>query len=161
MATYKLSKGKFFSGLRIAPLFFKKSLNFRAYFWESCLYVLPNKYDQINKLYGMSQGMHHVNSARFGWRCTDGDKIEILAYCYVDKKEINKSLIKIKPEQQVFCYLRINKNSYDFKVVAQDGTSSIVTVNKTKNCQIGYKLFPYFGGKFPAPHDMRIDIKEI
>jgi len=162
MRQYNIYKGKHYSsGFHIMPLFFKKKLNFRAYFWENCIYQLTENYDQVNKLYGLSQGMHHNNSARFGWRCTDGKKIEILAYCYVNGERIIKPLLKIKPGEWAHCYLDVNEDNYKFKIIAQNGDAMVSTIAKTTDFLLGYKLFPYFGGKIPAPHDMRIDIKKL
>ena len=66
----------------------------RVYFFPNCTYQLSENYDQVNKLYGFSEGFHHWNSARTGWRCVDGENIELLAYSYINGKRIIKPMIK-------------------------------------------------------------------
>lgn len=138
---------------------YSKRINFSA----NCLYRLPEGYDQVNKLFGFSEGFHHWNSARIGWRCIDGAKIELLAYCYVDGERIIKPLLSCKPNTWIFCNIQNQDTKYVFKVFNAKEKLASVSVEKRRKMTFYslfklfiYNLYPYFGGKFPAPRDMNI-----
>lgn len=135
----------------------------RVYFFQNCEYQLSENYDQVNKLYGFSEGFHHWNSARIGWRCVDGENIELLAYCYINGKRIIKPMIKCKTNTWVFCNIQNKSSKYVFKALSPNNQSITVSVDKDKSFSFYslfklfiYRLFPYFGGKMPAPHDMNL-----
>jgi len=135
----------------------------RVYFFQNCTYKLTENYDQVNKLYGFSEGFHHWNSARIGWRCTDGENIELLAYCYINGERVIKPMITCKPDSWIFCNIQNKTNKYVFKALSPNNQSITVSVDKDKSFSYYslfklfiYRLFPYFGGKISAPHDMNI-----
>ena len=135
----------------------------RVYFFQTCAYQVTNNYDQINKLFGFSQGPHKWNSARIGWRCKDGEFIELFAYCYIDGKEIVKPLLRCKPESWVFCNIQNRSSKYVFKVLTPNGKGVTMSIDKNQKLSIYsffklfiYRLFPYFGGKKPSPCDMKL-----
>jgi len=139
-----------------------KDLNIKVKFDKECLYTLPDQYDQINKLFGFSFGHHHKNSARFGWRAV-GQKIEIHTYCYVNGERKYEKLIDCLPEEWVELDLDAFKTYYEFKAKNIDGERALKRVDKNPTGLLQwftYKLFPYFGGKYPAPHSMGITIIE-
>lgn len=159
----------FIISLAISSLFLleakKKTIVFskRVYFSSSCLYRLNENYDQINKLFGFSEGYHHWNSARIGWRCTDGANIELLAYCYVDGVRISKTLLTCKPDTWVFCNIQNQDSKYIFKAFNSKDKLRTAVVEKNSKWSFYslfklfiYNLYPYFGGKIPAPRDMGI-----
>lgn len=135
----------------------------RAYFTTSCLYRLNENYDQVNKLFGFSEGYHHWNSARIGWRCVDGVNIELLAYCYIDGERIIKPLLACKPNTWVFCNIQNQDSRYIFKAFnSKEKLASVVVEKNSKRSFYSffklfiYNLYPYFGGKISAPRDMNI-----
>lgn len=135
----------------------------RVYFMPNCKYQLLENYDQVNKLFGFSEGFHHWNSARIGWRCVDGENIELLAYCYINGQRIIKPMITCKPGTWVFCNIQSKPSKYVLKALSPNNQSITISVDKGKKWSIYtffklfiYKLFPYFGGKIAAPHDMEI-----
>lgn len=182
MAKFKVKIGKkYFRGPRWN--FFGKNkgeFTVKAYFWDDCLYKLTENYDQINKLTGQSFNIfpfydkaskswkagHHKNSVRFGWRCIDGNEIEILSYVYIDGVRKHKKMISIKTGEWVHLNFKETDNYYTFKVVAEDGESAVSKFKK-KETEKGFlglfisRLYPYFGGQIPAPHNMRIDLKYL
>jgi len=182
MDKFKVKKNKkFFCGPRW-NLFEKnkKEFNIRAYFWKNCVYKLTENYDQINKLTGKSfrifpwydkkekkfKSGHHKNSVRFGWRCIDGEKIEILAYVYINGVRKHKKMLSINPDTFVHLHFKETDAYYIFKVVDEDGITSATKFKKNgnKNGFLGLfinKLYPYFGGCIAAPHNMRIDLKYL
>lgn len=140
----------------------------RVYFFKNCVYKLTENYDQINKLYGFSEGFHHWNSARIGWRCMDGENIELLAYCYIDGHRIIKPMIKCKPESWVFCNIQSKNSKYVLKALIPNKQSITVSIDKPKKLSIYslfklfiYKLYSYFGGKVAAPQDMNLYIIKL
>lgn len=133
----------------------------RVFFLPTCKYQLSTNYDQVNKLFGFAEGFHHWNSARIGWRCTDGENIELLAYCYINGLRVIKPLIKCKTENWIFCNIQSKGSKYVFKALDPQHNSITVSVDKDKKLTIYsffklfiYKLLPYFGGSISAPHDM-------
>jgi hypothetical protein len=168
MKFFTIKKGYHYSNLSNKIPFlhlFKKSIKHTLYFNESVIYNLNNE-DQmdINKLFGISFGLHHKNSARFGWRWNlEKKKIEILAYIYVDGVRVNEwdvnTLITDLDPYEV-CEMEILKenNNYIFNVFSESKRKKF---KKTLKCGKGrfwgYYLFPYFGGNQVAPHDIEIN----
>lgn len=146
------------------PIVFKTTneLKFKAKFDNSAIYTTidPANQDDTNKLLGLSDcgSLHQTNSARFGWRWVN-DQLEIMAYCYIDG---------VRPEPLRVSVVKLNiVNNYS---IAFKSDRYIFTVNDTnrvevlKNCNytgLRYKLYPYFGGDEPAPHEIRIWIEEL
>jgi hypothetical protein len=165
--TYEIKKGKHnHRGFNLG-FTFSKEVCFRAKFDESCLYDLGNNdnYD-INKLYGFSTTWsHHKQSARVGWRCIDGEKIQLLTYSYnngvrsIDESDL---LGEVEPNQWFRCEIHDLENYYFYKYrsYCDDGeTAQFNTATDGKRQDwflFHYLLYPYFGGNNPAPHDMKI-----
>ena len=140
----------------------------RVYFYPNCKYQLSENYDQVNKLFGFSEGFHHWNSARIGWRCTDGEFIELIAYAYIDGVRVIKPMIKCKTETWVFCSIQNKSSKYVFKALSPNNQSITISIDKSKKISIYsffklfiYRLFPYFGGKIPAPHKMDLSLIKL
>lgn len=79
----------FFAGTALAFLCFSAYIqssiateSIRVLFSKNCLHKLDG--DQINILFGFSEGFNNWNSAAIGWRNTDGKKIELVSCCYVN-----------------------------------------------------------------------------
>lgn len=156
----------------------KKEFNVKAYFNRDCEYKLTENYNQINKLTGQSFKLfpwydkvekklkpgHHKDSVRFGWRCVDGEEIEIMAYAYLDGTRKDKKILNTNTEEWVHLNFRETDKYYIFKAIKEGGESSMVKFKKrgTKKGFLGmfiYKLYPYFGGRIPAPYNMTIELK--
>jgi hypothetical protein len=146
--------------------FRKKELQFDITFGPSCLYKLPE--DDINKLFGFSIGHNHMkNSIRFGWRNLYPSKqIEIFAFYHIDGQfkfrkicnvDIGKTYVyncTIEKKDDHFFYFL---NVYDGQNLVGSYKSYLFKI-KSK-IHFSYNLFPYFGGSYPAPHDMIIKFK--
>ena len=182
MAKFKVKKNKkSFWGPRFN--FFglnKKEFTTKAMFWGDCLYSLDENYNQINKLTGQSFRLfpfydkenkkwkpgHHKDSVRFGWRCVDGEKIELLAYVYIDGVRKHKKLMSIDIYTWVNLVFKETSSYYIFTVSDSYGNSSVAKFKKngTKKGFLGLfinRLYPYFGGKIAAPHNMKIELKYL
>lgn len=166
---YRILKGNHYNNERAVRLHFgKKPMKRIVKFHSSCFYDLKSE-DQadINKLYGFSEGLHHYNSARFGWRAnTITKEIELLAYVYCDGKRINEwnqpiFIRSVKCDQLIETEIKIFKEYYQFIVKTQYGESEC-KVKRGKRClPIGYELYPYFGGNRTAPHDMYLEVSKV
>jgi len=156
MKEYNIKKKKHYaSGFHFKPVYDKRELEVKVMFDETCLYKLEENYDQINKLIGISQGMHHRNSARYGWRCIDGKKIELLSYCYINKKRQWKLIRTVSVNRWIKIKLSITDDAYVFKT----GSKEVIVKRNSSAMKLGVMLNPYFGGKIAAPHNMKITIK--
>jgi hypothetical protein len=136
-------------------------LKFKVLFDESSIYATKNSINQasINKLFGFSDcgTHHHQNSARIGWRYFN-EKLELLAYVYNQGERDSQSLAFIEPGKIYSLSIRAEGDNYIFS----SGNSEVKIAKGCSNNQsFRYKLFPYFGGREPAPHDIRIIIEEI
>ena len=182
MAKFKVKKGKkFFSGPRWN--FFginKGELDIDAVFWADCLYELTENYDQINKLTGQSYNIfpfydkkskswkpgHHKNSVRFGWRCRGNIEIELLAYVYIDGVRKHKVLMSVPPYELINLKFKETEQYYLFEAFDGYGNKGNAKFkkNSTKKGFLGLfisRLYPYFGGRIAAPHNMRIDLEYL
>lgn len=163
---YQIKKGSHYTeGFHFGVHFGKRTVSKTIKFHSTCLYNLnsSNQYD-INKLYGFSEGYHHHNSARFGWRCDkESNLIELLAYVYVDGKRIHEwemdiLIRKVKCDSAIDTKIEIFKDHYLFSVVTSYGTSTRKMPRGKMCIPIGYDLFPYFGGNCTAPQNMFIEL---
>lgn len=169
MKTYKIKKDKHSASGFNFGITFKKEVKFRCKFDKSCLYYIEDndKYD-INKLCGFSTTwFHHKQSARVGWRCVDGENIEIVTYSYNSgKREQHEMDVLgiVLPEEEFEVSIRDNEDSYiyDFEIIG-DPTSKITCIDKKEKDWFffHYLLFPYFGGNKTALHDMIIYLKRL
>lgn len=172
MKNYKIKENahssKLYGFLPHVGFTLNEEIEFECKFDKNCLYKIDtsDKYD-INKLYGFSTSyFHHIQSARVGWRCLDGESIEILTYCYDNSVRIPEVILGIvKPEETFNCKIIVPKSTDNthFTFIFEHGNKSKVVMVKKEQKSWGfkYKLFPYFGGNLCAPHKMNIYIKEL
>lgn len=152
---YVIPKGQHKSSYLLS-FTFKDKFQYFAEFTDSCIYtsVNPNNQFDINKLFGVSEGIDpHWNSARFGWRPLNDDKISIFAYCYNRGERIVKHMIDVELYSKHFFSLILIDNLYHFEV-----DRKAVTVPREKGWGLKYRLWPYFGGDEVAPHDIFISL---
>lgn len=135
-------------------------LRFEVTFDKSAIYTCEKAENQadINKLYGLSDcgTHHHVNSARFGWRWLN-NRLELLAYAYVDGVRKYEYITSIDLEKPVVCELTLEDNQYRFRV----GEKVTILPRACSGSLDAYQLYPYFGGDEVAPHDIQIKIKDL
>ncbi|AKD04768.1 hypothetical protein PKOR_18780 [Pontibacter korlensis] len=157
---YTIKKGSHYSDKNGLKQVTTSSLKFEVTFDNSAVYttVVANNQADINKLYGLSDcnSSHHVNSARFGWRWYN-NRLELLAYTYLNKQWDYKLLGSVPIGEAVVCELRMEDGKYVFVLNGNE-------VEMPRACQgagAGYQLYPYFGGDETAPRDITITIKEL
>lgn len=153
---FTIAAGRHFArGIHLSGLVGNTFLRFKALFHPNCVYDPQRDPEQINKLYGMSYGLHHRASARIGWR-SDGSKIELLSYVYTGPSvRVADPIAWIDPAQWHTFTIRREKKLV--RLAMDDGRP--LEYRLTAPWPIGYRLFPYFGGAFPAPHAMTIEIE--
>lgn len=148
----------------------RNSLSYKVRFSRSCIYETnkPSNQKDINKLFGLSYGMHHTNSARFGWRSTKSGEIEILAYVYRDGERINEwdesiYIDRIEPNKDYIFDITVADGFYTFIIKSEDSSEilSATLIEAGKLFPLGYFLNPYFGGDETAPYTMNIKLCRI
>jgi len=169
MKTYYIKKGnRYKSGLHIG-ITFKKKIEFRCKFDDSCLHgPLGNRDEEdISKLFGFSTTWwHHKQSGRVGWRCIDGKTIQVLTYSYnKGKHDIQDSDILgiVKPGEMFYCTIEDIETDYVF-TFKKGFDEEVVTKTDPKQKDwflFHYLLFPYFGGNKVAPHKMKIHLEKL
>ena len=162
LKNYFIKKGKHRSGLYPNLYYGKSVAKYNISFSQSCIYSFGNTHDlDINKLFGLSFGYHHINSVRFGWNA-DNDKIAIHAYCYKSGQRFMSKMISIPVETFFTFEINAFEVYYELKIIDQDGKIiSTLNVSKPKTVKWGYRLFPYFGGTMVAPHDVEIKMRKL
>lgn len=156
-----------------ASLTCKDSIEFEFKFDRSAVYRFDNIEDQyrINKLYGFSDSWSHHSrhSARLGWRYIPSkDEIEILLYCHVLGEEKSTLIRTIDFDILYKGRIVITDKHYFGFVVDNYPVNYIINSRAVikRNLNINpvglkYRLYPYFGGRNPATHDMIFYVKEI
>jgi hypothetical protein len=133
----------------------KPQLKYLVVFSESCRYTLNTEDQQdINKLFGFSLGFnHHQDSARFGWFFKD-DVIHLYAYIYDRGVRKFNFIQTVKIGEEHVLTLKDEGDNWSFLVDNQ----TELKMKKSSKFKWGYKLWPFFGGNNPAPHDINIEL---
>ncbi len=161
--TYKIGKGKNYANNDSTTIIITNytEQKFIARFDSSAVYtnVLPSNQADINKLYGFADNnmFHQIYSARFGWNWLNGG-LHLWAYDYNNGVRDYKDLGTIAIGKDINCSIKVLPNNYIFSV---DGRETSMLRTSPSPTGVGYKLFPYFGGKETAPHDVVILVKEL
>ena len=138
------------------------TMRFKAIFDSSCIYTSadPNNQFDINKLYGFSDASshHHQNSARFGWNW-EGGKLHIHAYCYRSGIRQSTELGTVSLNEPHEFTIKVRSGQYSFAL--DNKYFALMERGSNESYAHGYKLLPYFGGDEAAPHDVRIQIREM
>ncbi|MFW6219320.1 MAG: hypothetical protein ACOC33_00500 [bacterium] len=167
---FKIKKGKHSSSGFKFGFTFKKSIKFSVEFLKNSLYKFPQHYSDrldVNKVFGFSTSFyHHYQSARLGWRCLDGENIQLFPYCYVNWKlqleYLKEPLLEVKPNDNIICEISDTGESYSFKIQnITRNITKIIKIEKKKDWfMFHYFLYPYFGGNLVAPNTMEIKISK-
>ena len=159
--TYIIKAGKNYAEGTSYPAFSGSILKFKAILDSSCIYSTVNPVNQadINKLYGFSDANthHQVNSARLGWNWLNG-QMHIHAYCYAGGVRYYSELGTVPLNTPFDCSIEVLPSAYIFTLNGHKDTLSRGTSDALAK---GYMLQPYFGGDEPAPHEMKVKIREL
>lgn len=164
---FLIKKNSHYSNRFISKLFsiiqVKKTTSYLVKFDDSCIYKLP-KEDQgdINKLFGFSLGLHHKNSARFGW-CWLNDQLRLYAYWYDNGVRKSKEIQSITIGKKYLLTIENLNTEWKFSIIDfyGDGVQELVVEKSKSKINFGYTLWPYFGGNQVAPHDITIELVDF
>lgn len=84
--------------------------------------------------------------------------MHIHAYCYAGTVRSYVELGTVPLGKAFDCKLYVLPDKYIFEL---EGKKDTMARGCPDNVAIGYKLLPYFGGNEPAPHDVRVKIREM
>ena len=181
---YNVTKGNFSSGFHFGIHFGRVSQTYRVRFDSSCLYDDLDWERDYNKLIGWSlsnlpfyfksekkwQPGHHRNSVRFEWRAnkTTG-KIQLAIYYYQDGIRNTTDWIEVPVNQDLVVSLSLkDDDGVNARIIAtctcvESNISEVKTVSLPHPFKAiwSYKLFPYFGGSNPAPHNLNLQVTEL
>ena len=170
MASYNIKKNKHYSSFRLErliPYVGRKTLKWKFCFDADCNYYkdvleitdfkrATQLQTQINKLCGVSFGMHHRNSIRIGWTASDQHNlITLFVYWYDKGVRGQRELCNIIANKHYIVTMDMRLNDIVIKVDDNRNVYGTETI-QIKRKWFGYYLFPYFGGKEPAPHNMTV-----
>jgi len=159
---YTILKDSNYSDKSAFNIFPYDSLKFISCFDSSAIYQTKDPVNQldINKLYGFSdnQTFHQYYSARFGWRWSN-DSLRLFGYCYNNSVRSFVELCATRVNKLDTCVIAIKDGNYQFRVNGR--LKGTIPRSATITKPYGYMLYPYFGGTEPAPHTVKIYIKEI
>lgn len=158
--TYIIRQGHHYCDDNIYTEIETAELKFSVIFDSSAIYqtIDPENQKDINKLFGFSdnESQHHLFSARFGWRWSN-DSLRLFAYVYNNGELLYEEIQTLLIGVEYNCSINVTAKNYLFSL--NDKTVTIPRAGLTLKAK-GFKLYPYFGGDEPAPHDIRIWIKE-
>ena len=158
--TYTIRKGQNYCTPNTIKIVKTSEMKFIARFDTSAIYSTVNPVNQydINKLYGFSEGFNHqVNSARIGWRWSDG-ALRLFGYVYKSSVRYSQEITAIPFNTDITCSIKLSGYNY---LISANGIT--VTLPRASNAAsaTGYQLYPYFGGDETAPKNISIKIKNI
>ena len=108
----------------------------------------------INKILGLSNGLSHMkHSIRLGWMCENG---EIVLYAYAHTGDADTHVAVRLCTVERGWHSCIIKSQFPFYHVYINEVGT--TIRDEFNSRIHYLLYPFFGGKDKAPHDIRFKI---
>lgn len=163
---FTIPKGQHDSKGHFISLKAHNRIKFKAVFDSSAVYPTQSVETRgINKLYGFSdckELSHMEESARFGWEWYN-NQLEISAFVHKDGAFKFKFITAVPLNEKVDYTVDSSGNQYTFTVQAPN--QAPVSVTMDRGCEDDghfgdYRVWPYFGGKETAPHEIKILIKE-
>lgn len=147
MRTYTIKAGEHRAGWFFRPTFLADEMLISFRFHASCLYT-HDLNGQLNKLIGLSgyalpfyqdgwHPGHHWQSSRLAWRpANNRAEIEVFRYDYREGQRSFRRIFRAEPGV-----------TYQHKLITTG-----------RPLLPGYVLYPYFGGKRAAPHDVHLEV---
>lgn len=171
---YRINKGRHFCSIKTRKLFnitYKPThLFIETILTDSCIYTLPNLTDQedLNKIYGVSWGLHHHYSIRLSFMYnTTSKNIDYYAYWYnrYQNKTFNYQYLgSIDLKKQRIIAVSMDFDYENNKIVIRDYTNLVNRITeipfKYPKIKLGYVLQPYFGGEpYSAPQNIDLYVR--
>lgn len=162
--TYTIEAGNHYSNEKLPETFTTTHFKFSVVFDSTAVYATSNSSNQgdVNKLYGFSDcgnPDHHVNSARYGWRYYEGN-LQLFAYTYKNGERTETFMKNIDIDTEYICHIELIGNTYLFSIDGHDSTVELERGCAGESPELT-KLYPFFGGDEPAPHQITIDVMDL
>jgi hypothetical protein len=158
---YTIAKGAHSSDKNSYKPVTTAEMKFVVKFDSSAIYqtLTPANQLDINKLYGFSDNNqeHHLYSARIGWRWYN-NQLELFGYAYNNGTFSYKYLTAVPLNQEIECSIKVQGQSY---IITANGSMISMVRGATTEQAVGYQLYPYFGGDEVAPHEIKIQVKNL
>lgn len=143
-----------------------KSVSRKVIFHSNCAYNLPGEEDDadVNKIFGLGYLWNKKESARFGWNYNNiTNKIDLYAYYHVGGVMDFKFICDAFLGKEYLMILNIYQRHYSFSVWSDTDATAIgdKMVGKTHQKKWSFNQGMYFGGTYPAPQDITIEIKKL
>lgn len=151
-----------FFGCKTNRFFDSKSIQFD----DTIKYNIGEDQLDVNKLFGFSYGLHHVDSDRIGFRyIIETNNVELVLYSYEKGTRLKThSLCKVEIGEKVSISLYVGLNEdgkREGRVKIVSETRGVIVdetfIREVKNPWIKYTLGLYFGGNRRAPHTINIE----
>lgn len=157
---YLINKGEHRSVWRPNLHFGLRELSYRVTFDRTCKYESTPAMG-INKLFGISYGVHHRDSIRVGWDYSNS-QLNLYSYTYnKGERDITRiGQVDLETEYIIKIKTDFKENRFMIQILNRYGAelSAYIDVFNFPKFKIGYRLFPYFGGKIPAPQDIYLEL---
>lgn len=135
--------------------------HYTVVFDESARYELDENKTQVNKLLGVGQLHHHLNSIRVGWRF-NGGVVELFAYRYENGERVYFRLLDVKIGEPVEIRVEYKisraRVKYSIKIGHVMSHHEWEITKWWQRIPFMYECFPYFGGVMPSPQNISINI---
>lgn len=128
---------------------------------DGCWFPLETPDDfAVNKLFGLSYGMHHNNSIRVGWTpANEPGHIDLFFYFYINGMLFEKPFCVVEIGKKYTIEIDISNNQASFTIAGRNFSTTIDSYYfPLPKFQGGYTLFPHVGGGLPARVDTKIYI---
>jgi hypothetical protein len=156
---YEIKKGNHYSAHLPKIHFGKTKLKAVFGFLDGCWFTLDTPDDYaINKLFGISYGYHHKNSARVGWTPSiEPGCIDLFFYCYINGTRFEKEFFTVEIGKKYTLTMDMSGDQVSFSIAGRTVKTTIEAVYfPLPKFKAGYILFPYVGGRKPAQIDTKI-----
>lgn len=159
---FVIRNGERYASPRLFERFESQKLAFTAKFDESAVYVIDDATAQSDKniLMGFTDcgSLYTENSADFTWRWVDA-RLEIYAHSFANGTPTELYLGVVPLNEKNTYEIVVTEGQYVFYINGEQKTA----FERLSDCdQVGnYILFPYFGERLPAPHNIKLEIEML
>lgn len=152
---YSITKGNYCTSSLHFGITFKTAVTKTVRFSPSCSHYVS---DDINKLFGLSDGFQiHKDSIRIGWR-GEGDKISLWLYAYSGGERYMSRILDILPTEVFTATVSVDPLHYGVVIKTAHGINKEFYPRESKWWGPRVFLRPYFGGDLPARETIEIDL---
>ena len=131
-------------------------------FNSTCKYMLPKEdQDDVNKLFGVSFGRVHMNSARFGWKYVpETNRFHLYGYYYRNGVRDFQFICECQAYRKYQLSFIASSGYFVFVVSTPGQPMRTLKVDRYDKRKWGWRLGPFFGGNRPAPQTIEIKLEK-